>query len=46
MKFLSVLFTVALFVTANGLATHLRHIHALPTRTATASNLHRVYQIQ
>jgi len=46
MKFLSVLFTCALMLAANGLAAHLRHMHALPTRTITASNFHHVYQIQ
>ena len=34
MKFLSVIFTVALFVTANGLAQHLRRVNALPIHAA------------
>jgi len=42
MKFLSVLFTCALLVTANGLAAHLRHIRALPVRSTAASNLHHI----
>jgi len=46
MKFLSVLFTVALLAAANGLALHLKHAHALPDRSASASTLHHTYQIQ
>jgi len=42
---LSVLFTFALLVTANGLAAHLKRANALPVRSST-SNIHRVYQIQ
>jgi hypothetical protein len=39
MKTLSVLFTFALFVAANALATQLKHAHALPVRsTADHSN--------
>jgi hypothetical protein len=37
MKFLSVMFTVALFVTANGLAQHLRRVNALPIHAAFRS---------
>jgi hypothetical protein len=37
MKFLSVMFTVALFVTANGLAQHLRRANALPIHLANRS---------
>jgi hypothetical protein len=41
MKTLSVLFTLALLVATNGLAAHLKRVHALPARSATAhSNLH------
>jgi hypothetical protein len=46
MKFLSVLFTVALLLAANELAVHLRRANALPVRTTTASTLHHIYQIQ
>ena len=38
MKTLSVLLTVALFVTANMLAAHLKHINALPANTAHPAN--------
>lgn len=45
MKFLSVLFTFALLVTANGLAAHLKRAHALPVRSTTAqSNPHSIDQ--
>jgi hypothetical protein len=41
MKLLSVLFTFALLVTANGLAAHLKRANALPVRSTTAqSNFH------
>jgi hypothetical protein len=41
MKTLSVLFTVVLFVATNALASHLKHVHALPVRSTTAqSNFH------
>ena len=46
MKFLSVLFTLALLAAANGLATHLKRVNALPVRSTSASNLHHIYQIQ
>ena len=46
MKVLSVLFTFALFVTANGLAAHLKRANALPTRSTTApANLHHTEYI-
>jgi len=40
------LFTLALMASANGLAAHLKRAHALPDRSASASNLHHTYQIQ
>jgi hypothetical protein len=41
MKTLSVLFTLALLVTANGLAAHLKRVNALPVRSTTVhSNFH------
>jgi hypothetical protein len=46
MKFLSVLFTLALMASANGLAAHLKRAHALPVRPITTSNPHHLYQIQ
>jgi len=43
MKFLSVLFTFALLVTANGLAAHLKRVNALPVRSTTEqSNFHHI----
>jgi hypothetical protein len=36
MKTLSVLVTLALFVSANALAAHLKRAHALPSRPAAA----------
>jgi len=46
MKFLSVLFTVALLAATNELAAQLRRARALPVRTTTASNFHHIYQNQ
>jgi hypothetical protein len=46
MKSLSVLFTLALLVAANGLAAHLKRVHALPVRSTSVSNLHHTYQFQ
>jgi hypothetical protein len=40
MKTLSILFTLVLFVTANALAAHLRHAHALPAHTTQLSSIH------
>lgn len=41
MKTLSVLFTIALFIAANRLAAHLKHMNALPANTGAqpANNL-------
>jgi len=46
MKALSVLFTVALVVVANGLASHLKRAHALPDRSGSVQQtfLHHKYQ--
>jgi hypothetical protein len=41
MKTLSVLFTAALLLTVNGLATHLKRVNALPSRPTTT---HSIYQ--
>ncbi len=39
MKVLSVLFTLALFASANSLAAHLRRVHALPARATTTHSI-------
>jgi len=44
MKTLSVLFTVALVVAANGLATHLKRANKLPERSIPQTFQHHVYQ--
>lgn len=46
MKALSVLFTVALALAANGLAGHLKRTHALPDRSTSPQQtfLHHKYQ--
>ena len=46
MKFLSVLFTLALLVSVNALAAHLKRVPALPTRsTAAHANFHHIEHI-